>query len=377
MKRNLLPVVVAAALAGCTAKSASNANASTAEAAQKVAVATVESGQLRTVVPLPAQVVPFESVDVFPKVNGFIESIAVDRGSRVHSGQVIARLSAPELVAQRAQADARLRAAQSQLAATKAKLASDEGTYAHLAAAAKTPGVVAGNELSIAEQTAAADRAKVDAAENNVRAVEDELRSVTVLEGYLNLRAPFNGIVTQRNLHPGALVGPSSGAPSAQPIVQVQSIDRLRVVVPVPEAYAGDVKEGRVLGFSVPSHPDRTFHAPIARVSRSFASNTRSMAVELDVRNTDGALTPGAFATVQWPVQRAYATAIVPASAIATDLERTFVIRVRDGKAEWVDIKSGISANSKTEVFGDLHYGEKVVANATDAIRPGAMLQPQ
>ena len=163
----------------------------------------VESQKLNAVLALPAQIIPYETVDIYPKVTGFIDTIRVDRGSHVRAGEVIIRLSAPELVAQRAQAEASLQAAQSQLSAAQAKLASDEGTYQHLSAAAKTPGVVAGNDLHVSEQSAAADRAQAEAAANNVRAAQDALRSVKQLESYLEIAAPFSGVVT--------LEKPSSG----------------------------------------------------------------------------------------------------------------------------------------------------------------------
>jgi len=287
------------------------------------------------------------------------------------------RLSAPELVAQRAQSEASLQTAQSQLSAAQAKLASDEGTYQHLAGAAKTPGVIAGNDLLVAEQGAAVDRAQANAATNNVRAAQDALLSVKQLESYLEIRAPFNGVVTLRNLHPGALVGPASGTSGAQPIVQIEDLDRLRLVVPVPEAYAAGIREGQQASFSVPAYPGRTFHAPVARMAHDIAQNTRTMAVELDVRNPDAQITPGSFATVEWTVQRSYPTLFVPSAAVTTDLQRTFVIRVRQGKAEWVDVKTGITVSEKTEVFGDLQPGDLVVANATDAIRPGTSLSPR
>ena len=130
----------------------------------------------------------------------------MDRGSRVRAGELIARLSAAELVAQRSQAEAALQSAEAQLVAAQAKLAADRGTYVHLQAAAETPGVVAKNDLLVAEQTAAADSAQVEAASKNVQAARDSLRSVTQLESYLDIRAPFDGFVTVRNLHPGATV---------------------------------------------------------------------------------------------------------------------------------------------------------------------------
>ena len=101
---------------------------------------TVESQIVNTTLALPAQIIPYEIVDIYPKVTGFIDMIRVDRGSRVHADEVIIRLSAPELVAQRAQAEASLQAAQSQLSAAQAKLASDEGTYHASGGGRKDPG---------------------------------------------------------------------------------------------------------------------------------------------------------------------------------------------------------------------------------------------
>jgi membrane fusion protein (multidrug efflux system) len=95
------------------------------------------------------------------------------------------------------------------------------------------------------------------------------------------------------------------------------------------------------------------------------------MQVELDFHNSDAQITAGTFANVAWPIQRAYPTLFVPATAITTDLQRTFVIRVRQGKTEWADVKSGVTVNGKTEVFGDLKAGELVVRNASDSLRVG------
>jgi membrane fusion protein (multidrug efflux system) len=360
-------------LASCRQPSPSQSG-SQAQNGQVVNVVAVESQTLNTVLALPAQITPYQIVDIYPKVTGFIEMIRVDRGSHVLAGEVIIRLSAPELASQRAQGEANIQTAESQLSAVQAKLSSDEGTYQHLAAAAKTPGVVAGNDLLVAEQAAAADRAQVQAATNNVQAAKDALRSVKQLELYLEIRAPFNGVVTMRNLHSGALVGPTSGTSGAQPIVQIEDLDRLRLVVPVPEAYVAGIREGQQAAFSVPTYPGRTFHAPIARIAHDVAQNTRTMAVELDVRNPDGQITPGSFATVEWPIQRPYPTLFVPATAITTNLQRTFVVRVRQGKTEWVDVATGVTVNGKTEVFGDVKAGDQVIMRATDELAPGTFV---
>jgi RND family efflux transporter MFP subunit len=278
-------------------------------------------------------------------------------------------------VAQRGEAEAALKTAEAQLGAAQAKFASDHGTYLHLAAAAQTPGVVAGNDLQVADQTAAADKAQVEAATKNVQAAQNALRSVAQLESYLEIRAPFDGVVTQRNLHPGALVGPASGQSGALPIVHIENLNRLRVVVPVPEAYTAGVREKLEVTFGVPADPGKSFRAPIARISHDINQNTRTMQVELDYHNADAQITPGSFANVDWPIHRTYPTLFVPATAVTTDLQRTFVIRVRQGKTDWIDVKTGVSVNGKTEVFGDLTPGDVVVRNATDSIRSGVSVE--
>src|SRR5712672_1107494 len=221
MKLSVIALILSLCLSGCNgdAKPATNKHAATD--AQAVEVVAVASQKLATVFTLPGQLVPFQSVDIYPKVTGFVDMIRVDRGSRVHKGELIIRLSAPELVAQRAQAESALRAAEAQLTTAQAKLASDNGTYLHMASAAKTPGVVAENDVMVASQTASAAQGQVHSGEDNVAAARDGLRRVAQLESYLHIYAPFDGVVTTRNLHPGALVGPASGPSGTMPIVQI------------------------------------------------------------------------------------------------------------------------------------------------------------
>jgi RND family efflux transporter MFP subunit len=375
MKTVIVVLTLSLFICGCNGNAEPAAHKQTQSVAQTVEVVPVISQKLATVFTLPAQLLPFRTVDIYPKVIGFLEMIRVDRGSHVHKSELIIRLSAPELVAQRAQAESALRAAEAQLTTAQAKLASDNGTYQHMASAAKTPGVVAENDVMVASQTASADQGQVHSAENNVAAAPDALRSVTQLESYLNIYAPFDGVVTTRNLHPGALVGPASGQSGTMPIVQIIDTTHLRLVVPVPEAYAGEMQVGQEVAFTVPAHPGETFHAPIARISHDVEANTRTMPVELDVRSMDGRLSPGSYSSVKWPVHRGAPTMFVPLSAVTNDQQRTFVERVRDGKAEWVDVVTGLTVGGNIEVFGDLKAGDEVVRNATDAIRPGQQVK--
>ena len=369
MKRLTISLaLVEMALSGCGRSPAPSQQMATPSAVETVAVV---SRTLNTVDRHPAQLLPYEAVDVYPKVTGFLEEIRVDVGSRVSKGDLLMRLSAPELLAQKAHASASLQEAQSQLVSARAKLASDEGTSGHLAAAAQTPGVVAPNDLAIVQQTVEADKGGVGAAENNVAAARDELRAVAQMESYLNIYAPFSGTVTRRNLHPGALVGPASGPSGALPIIQLVDTERLRMVVPVPEAEVGAMQLGQQVAFSVPAYLGEKLYAPIARISHDIDVQTRTMHVELDVQNQDEKLSPGSFANVMWPLARSYPTLFVPVTAVTTDQQRTFVIRAVDGAAEWVTVQTGHSADKEIEVVGELHAGDQVVRIATDSIRTG------
>ncbi len=364
-------------LISCGKDDATSAKAAPPEPAAKVQVTKVVAQKLALTVHLPGEIEPYEVVAVFPKVTGFVKSISVDRGSHVNEGQIIAHLEAPELVAQRSEAQSKLQAAQAQFAAAEAKVASDEGTYEHLKAAAATPGVVAGNDLFVSQKALDADRAQLTAQQENVNAAQQSLQAITQTEAYLQVKAPFDGVVTERNVHPGALVGPAGAPGSALPMLRIETLSRLRIVVPVPETYAAGVPEGTKVEFTVPSFPGRIFRGTIARIAHSVDIKTRTMPVELEAANVKGELSPGTFSDVLWPVRRSYPTLFVPTSSVANTLERAFVVRIRDGKSEWIDIKTGVTVDKMTEVFGDLHEGDIVAVRGTDELRAGTAVSPQ
>ena len=377
MRVSWLILPCALILSSCGQDDKSSAKAANAEPAPKVEVVKVTSQKLSITVHLPGEIEPYEAVAIFPKVTGFVKSITVDRGSRVKAGQLLARLEAPELVAQRSEAQSKLQGAKAQLAAAEAKVASDESTYEHLKAASATPGVVAGNDLFVAQKTSEADRAQLQSQQQTVEAAQQALQAVTETEAYLQVKAPFDGVVIERNVHPGALVGPAGAAAGANPMLRIETLSRLRVVVPVPENYAAGVPEGMKVDFTVPAFPGRMFHGTIARIPHAVDEKTRTMPVELEAANRHAELSPGTFSDVLWPVRRNYPTLFVPTSAVATTLEHVFVVRIRDGKAEWVDVKAGASIDKMSEVFGDLHEGDTVAARGTDELRPGTAVSPQ
>ncbi len=324
---------------------------------------------LQTHVRIPGEMAPYQAVEIHAKVSGFVESVEVDRGSRVNEGQLLATMTAPELDAQQAEAEARLAAVQAQRAEAEAKLAAARSTLEQLQQAAKTPGVVAGNDLVLAEKAVEAERARVASLQKSIAAAEAALRAIREIEKYLTITAPFSGVITERYVHIGSLVGPAAG--SAKPLFRLAQTDRLRLVVPVPEAYLESIRLGDNILFRVAAYPGRTFYGAVARPAYSLDPATRTMPVELDVANPSGRLAPGMYAETSWPVRRRQDSLLVPPSAVKSTTERTFVVRVNDGVAEWVDVRRGVVSGNLVEVFGDLQPGDTVVLRATDEIRPG------
>ena len=340
-----------------------------------VEVVKVVEQPLNVILSLPGELTPYETVALYSRVNGFVKTIRVDRGSRVKLGELIAVLEAPELDAQKAEAQSKLQGAQAQLAAVRSKADATSSTYDRLKAASATPGVVAGNDVVVAQKAVEADQGQIAAAQQNVEAARQALRSVADMEGYLHITAPFAGVVTERNVHPGALVGPAGGPGTAAPIVRIVSSNRLRLVIPVPEAYTAGMTSGAALSFSVAAYPGQMFSGTVSRIAQSVDVGTRTMAIELDVDNTDARLAPGTFCQVRWPIRRTAPSLMVPSASVASTTGRTFVIRVRGGRTEWVDVKTGLSSGPLIEVFGDLTAGDEVAAHGTDEVRSGTQVQ--
>src|SRR5438270_5317443 len=171
---------------GCNSAKSKTAAASNTSIS-RVEVVRVVAEPLNIEVRLPGELQPYESVAVFPKISGFVDRISVDRGSRVKTGQLMARLSAPEIASQRAEAHSKADAAQSEIATAQAKLVADQNTYEKLKAAAQTPGVVAGNDLLQAQKLVDADQAQVQAAQRIAEAAKQGLQAVTATEQYLRI----------------------------------------------------------------------------------------------------------------------------------------------------------------------------------------------
>src|SRR5215831_11074430 len=224
-------------------------------AAQTTGIVPIVSKPVSKTIDLPGEFQPFLNVSLHAKVRGYVERVLVDRGSVVRRGQLLAELTAPEMKAQIAEAESKVQAADSERLQAEAQLDAAQSTADRLRKAAETPGAIAGNELIQAEKQVEAAKALVNSKQQASRAAEAAVLAQKELESYLQITAPFDGIVTDRLVHPGALVGPGS-----DPVMLViQQISHLRLVVAVPEEdIAGIMPDARVT-FHVPAFPERSF----------------------------------------------------------------------------------------------------------------------
>jgi membrane fusion protein (multidrug efflux system) len=311
-----------------------------------VPIVKVEKERLNRELQLPGELLAYQNVPVHAKVEGYVKSITVDRGSIVKKGQLMMTIFCPELnekakegAAKLSSAESAFRRAQagedstrSKLIEAKARLDADQLTYDRLKEAAKTPGAIAQNEVDIQQKSAESDKARVEsinqevagahnlvlAEGHNITAARDVLKSLDAMTAYLQIRAPFDGVITERNVHEGSIVAVDSDR-MALPMVRIQEKDILRLVVAVPEASVSGTKIGTNIDFTVPAFVGKKFSGVVARPGYALDNATRTMPVELNVYNKSGELEPGMFATVDWKVTRPYDTLFVPTSAVDAD----------------------------------------------------------
>lgn len=329
--------------------------AAQANAPDTVPVFIIHGTSVSKNIELPAELLPYEQAALFARVQGYIKDLKVDMGDKVHRGQTLAVIDAPELQTKYAEFQASLQAA-------KAKYMSSADVYQRLskAAQAKTPGIVAPVDLERSRNQYLADSASYEASRQLARSYRE-------VAGYLILTAPFDGVVTARNADRGTLVG------NNQAILTVQQNNKLRLRVAVPELYVAAGAVSRTVSFRVDAYPNKLFQATLTRKSESIDPQTRTELWEYVYDNNDHDLKAGSFAYVKVGLQRTGNSFILPPTAIVTNQERKFVIKIKDGKATWVDVRQGMSTDKGVEVFGELSNNDTLVLRGTDERKPGSI----
>ena len=330
------------------------------EAPSTPEIFNLQKGMLSTMYSTPGELIAFQQVDLYAKENSFVKKLYADVGSEVKEGQLLAVLEAPELASRMAGAESRLKSQEAVYTASKAN-------YDRLLETSKTPGTISPNDLDQATARMNADHAQLEAAKASYK-------EVTIVQGYLEIRAPFNGVISLRNVNTGAYVGPS-GKGSEFPLFTLQEQKHLRLVFSVPELYTGYLSNHNEISFEVKSLPNEKFTGKIKRLSGALDTKLRAERVELDIENNNKRLLPGMVAEVSIPLPSRDSSFVVPKSAIVNSIERIFVIRVSDNKVQWVNVQKGRDLDSVSEIYGALQPGDQLVKKASEELRDGSSLK--
>ncbi|KAA2242985.1 efflux RND transporter periplasmic adaptor subunit [Chitinophaga agrisoli] len=359
-----LPVIALAVfMQSCSTSSAHEEKKEAAAPAEAPALEafSLQKGQLSSTIDIPGELVAFQRVDLYAKVSSFVKKLYVDVGSEVKTGQLLVTMEAPELNSQ-------LSGAESRLKSQEAIYLSSKATYDRLLETSKTPGTVSQNDLDIAFAKQKSDLAQLDAAKAGYREIGDN-------RNYLEIRAPFNGVISRRNVSAGAYVGPA-GKGSDLPIFTLQEQKKLRLIVAVPEAYTGYLQDNSEVDFTVNAIPDQTFKAKVTRLAGALDERLRAQNIEMDVTNDDKRLLPGMIASVSIALTGGSDKGfVVPAKAVLNSTQGIYVIKVVNNHAVWVPVKVGRKVDDKAEIFGDLALNDVIVKTATEEIRDSAELK--
>lgn len=321
----------------------------------------VKKGLLYQEMDLPGELISYQKVDLYAKENAFVKTVLVDLGSEVSKGKLLAHLEAPELLGE-------LNSAQARMKAQEALSISSRFTYYKLLETSKTPGTISPNDLQEAFARKNSDSSQYISAKANLKSIMDRLN-------YLEIRAPFDGIISNRNINPGAYVGPS-GKGSDSPLFTLEEQKKLRLVISVTEDNASNIRKGGNVIFEVRSLPGKVFHAKLVRMGGSLTNYLRSERLEMDIDNSSKLLIPGMTAMVKLKNPSLDSNLVVPSSSVMETSHGIFVIRLNpNNQVEYIPVKMGIENKGFVEIFGDLKVGDRIAQTANEEIRQGSFIK--
>lgn len=306
---------------------------------------------------LPGELVPDQETALFAKVQSYVKKINVDIGSHVSAGQVLMVLEAPEIQSQAANAKAKWQAQEAIYASTKS-------SYNRMYKANETKGAIARDALDQITARKLSDEAQVNAARSAYRELQD-------INRYLVIRAPFSGVITERNVDLGAYVGPMGGTP----LMVIQNTSKLRLSLSVSEANVPYLNVGDTISFRVHALPEKNFKARISRKSGSLDLKLRSEKIEADFINHSRELKPFMIAESMIPLQNKEATFFIPRSALVESNMGIYIIKKENGKAKFIPVKKGRILNDTIEVFGDLSEGDQIIKKGSEEIVEGSLIK--
>ena len=370
------------------------AAADDAASAPAAAVVKVTRGSISDTLEIASEFQPFQEVDVYAKVSGYIQKLYVDYGTHVKQGQVLAVLEIPELQQQLQQDQASVRRSDQELTRAREDLNRAQSaytvanlTYTRLAEVQKSrPELVSQEEIDVAkgkdleaDADMSAQKAALAAAEEALLAAKAALGKDQAMFDYARMTAPFDGVITQIYAFTGALLpaGTTSNKGDSA-LCRLSQNDLLRLVIPVPERAVPNIQIGEPVAVNV-SGMDRTFEGKIIRFSDQIDLTTRTMHTEVDVPNPKYQLVPGMYASVKIPLHAAAKVLTVPVQAFQAGSEGKGVVLVvgPGNKIERREVSVGLQSATDVEILSGLQENEAVIFGSLSQYRPGQIVAPK
>jgi RND family efflux transporter MFP subunit len=380
-------------LSGCS-RTGTIAAAAPKQEVPAVAVAKAVRTDLSKDLELTGEFRPYQEVELHAKLAGYLRQINVDVGDRVTKGQVIAILEVPEMAEERLQAAASEKRSQVDVGRAQSELARAESmfkirqiSYERIASVAKArPNLVAQQEIDDAAAKYEDAKAQVSAAKATLSVTEEQVRvsgagrsRVDAMINYLRIAAPFSGRITKRYADPGAMIQAGTASQTqAMPVVRLAEVDRLRLVLPVPESMVARVSVGSPVEIRVDSL-SRIFHGKVSRFTGQLNAGTRTMDTQVDILNPDDVLKPGMFAYASFVVDKRSGAVTVPLRAVMRngDEPAGTVWLVNDQKVlEQRRVQVGMQTAERVEIVSGLKEGDLVAVGA-NGVRAGQQVIPR
>lgn len=347
-------------------------------------------GQPTSQLVLPGNIEPLYMANLFARVDGYLDRRNVDIGTKVRAGQVLAVISSPELDQQLGQAKATL--AQSQAALLQARAALEQAkANAELARLTRDRDLPLGEQHAISQQIVdsavqsysaraadvAAANANIVAAEATVAANQANVARLQQMQNFERIVAPFDGVITQRNVERGDLVSASASA-GGRPLFSIAQSDTLRIYVDVPQSEAINIRDGQKAAVDVTERLGRTYTGTVTRNASALNDAARTMRTEVQVDNRDASLLPGMYAQVHFTLEQEHSSMIIPTSSLVIDHAGMHVVVVdANQKLHFVPVTIGKDMGKEVEVLAGLKGSESLVASPSDLLNEGQHVEVQ
>jgi membrane fusion protein, multidrug efflux system len=338
-----------------------------------VAVAIARKAPLSSERTLPGNALPFREAALYARTAGYLKQWTVDIGDRVKEGQILAEISAPDVDDQLAQARANLTLAKANLEVSTANLELAKITLARdVAARAGVSAETVDQDRAQVKTTAA----QVDSAKASIEVNQATVQQYADLQAFQKIVAPFPGVITARNVDPGALI--TADNPSeARELFHIMQTDPLRVFVNVPQVYATTLAPGQEAVVFRPEDPLRQFSGKVTRTANALDPNTRTLLTQVDVPNPKDELRPGMYLQVKFVAERNTPSVLIPSAALVTLKDGTKVALLGDDNtAHYRKVLVGRDYGAEVEIVSGLEGGETVIVRPGDTLPEGQKVEP-